>query len=248
MSKVATKKTSAKAKAGQIASEALADARSAAEGTTVTVKAPDIRTAVFKIRGTAPYVSNRFANKADIMLRQQEGSTAKKGKARQAKDFDANCEAAKHVCTWDPRVVQARAIPASEAKKTWCGIPAPAFRAGMISACRLVGFKMTMAKMSVFIEADGLDQDGCPCIRIEGTPEMHTGHVRNQTGVIDIRARPMWREWSATLRVRFDAEQFTVDDISNLLVRVGIQVGVGEGRPDSKSSAGMGWGTFTTVE
>jgi len=26
---------------------------------------------------------------------------------------------------------------------------------------------------------------------------------------------------------------------------VGLQVGIGEGRPDSKNSAGMGWGMFT---
>jgi hypothetical protein len=37
---------------------------------------------------------------------------------------------------------------------------------------------------------------------------------------------------------------FSLDDISNLLMRVGLQVGLGEGRPDSKKSAGMGWGTF----
>jgi hypothetical protein len=30
-------------------------------------------------------------------------------------------------------------------------------------------------------------------------------------------------------------------------MRVGIQVGICEGRPDSKNSAGMGWGTFKLV-
>ena len=41
-----------------------------------------------------------------------------------------------------------------------------------------------------------------------------------------------------------DADQFSLTDITNLLSRVGAQVGIGEGRPDSKSSAGMGWGMF----
>lgn len=31
----------------------------------------------------------------------------------------------------------------------------------------------------------------------------------------------------------------------NLLSRAGLQVGIGEGRPDSKKSAGMGYGLFT---
>jgi hypothetical protein len=30
--------------------------------------------------------------------------------------------------------------------------------------------------------------------------------------------------------------------------RVGAQVGIGEGRPDSKNSTGMGWGTFEIKE
>jgi hypothetical protein len=47
--------------------------------------------------------------------------------------------------------------------------------------------------------------------------------------------------------VSFDADQFALGDIGNLLVRVGMQVGIGEGRPDSKKSAGMGWGLFEVV-
>jgi hypothetical protein len=68
--------------------------------------------------------------------------------------------------------------------------------------------------------------------------------VRNETGVVDLRVRPMWREWEAVVRINFDADQFTLTDITNLLQRVGMQVGLGEGRPDSRKSAGLGWGTF----
>jgi hypothetical protein len=55
----------------------------------------------------------------------------------------------------------------------------------------------------------------------------------------------MWEEWSAKPRIRFDAEMFTASDVANLMKRVGMQVGIGEGRPDSRESAGLGWGTFT---
>ena len=68
--------------------------------------------------------------------------------------------------------------------------------------------------------------------------------VRNATGGPDIRVRPIWREWSADVRVRYDADQFTLNDVTNLMDRVGMQVGIGEGRPDSRQSAGLGWGTF----
>lgn len=194
----------------------------------ISIAAPDIRTVEFALKGTAPYVQNRFSNKADIMLAQQAGSTGKKGKKRDPKDFERLYEQAKH-----------------KSPEGWCGIPAPSFRAAMISACRLVGFQMTRAKLSLFVLADGLDEDGSPIVRIEGTPEMHTSHVRNETGVVDIRARPMWREWGCKLRIQYDADQFTATDIANLLLRAGMQVGIGEGRPDSKKSlTGMGWGTF----
>ena len=68
--------------------------------------------------------------------------------------------------------------------------------------------------------------------------------VRNATGVADIRVRPMWREWAADVKVSYDADQFTLQDVTNLMQRVGMQVGIGEGRPDSRDSAGLGWGTF----
>lgn len=196
----------------------------------VTIKPPKIETAKFRIVGTAPYVQARFSAKAMQAMHEKHvaGSTANKKKARVARDFDDDYEQAKHIST-----------------QGWVGIHAGSIRAAMISACRLVGFKMTLAKLSVFVEADGFDKvDGVPLIKIEGTPEKTEMAVRNQTGVVDLRVRPMWREWAANVRIRYDADQFTLQDITNLMMRVGSQVGIGEGRPDSRDSAGMGWGTF----
>jgi hypothetical protein len=108
-----------------------------------------------------------------------------------------------------------------------------------------VGFKMTLAKLSVFIEADGFDAiDGVPLVKIEGEPERLEMVTRNANTQPDIRVRPMWREWSVRLLVTYDEAQFSREDVTNLLSRVGKQVGIGEGRHDSKKSAGMGWGTF----
>lgn len=197
----------------------------------VQIKAPDIRTTTFKIVGTAPYVQARFSGKAMQAMKSKmlAGNVARGKKVREARDFDDDYMQAMH-----------------KTSDGWCGIPAGAFRQAMISACRLVGFKMTLAKLSVFVEADGFDAvDGVPLIRIEGSPERVDMAVRNATGVADIRVRPMWRKWGATVRVNYDADQFTAADVANLMLRVGQQVGIGEGRPDSRESAGLGWGTFT---
>ena len=105
---------------------------------------------------------------------------------------------------------------------------------------------MTHAKMSIFVEADGNDLvDGQPLIILHaGEPEKTKMAVRNATGVADLRVRPMWREWSIEPVFRFDADQFSVSDVVNLVARAGVQIGIGEGRPYSKSSNGMGYGTF----
>lgn len=189
-----------------------------------------IMTMDISIIGVAPYVQNKFSNKAaeQMLQAQMAGSQAKKGKQREARDPEAEFEAAKHIM-----------LDGSY------GIPAPAFRSAMISACRLVGFQMTKAKLSVFVEPDGFDtDDGTPLVRLIGNPELHKGHVRLESGVASIAIRPMWREWSATVRIRFDLDQFSAQDVVNLMSRAGQQVGIGEGRPDSKKSHGMGWGLF----
>lgn len=196
----------------------------------VTIAAPKFDVAHFEIIGTAPLVMAAFSEKARSKMRakHEAGTTARTKKDREARDFAADCEAALH-----------------RMEDGQIGFPASAWRAAMIDACRLVGYKMTMAKMSVFVLADGIDKvSGQPLVRINGEYEQHVAATRNQTGVTDLRSRPMFRRWSANLRLRWDGDQFKQADIANLLHRAGVQVGVGEGRPFSRESYGLGWGTF----
>jgi len=198
----------------------------------IVIKPPKFSTVELLIEGIAPLVVERFSKKMELMEKMAQGPSAKNKRERTARDYDNEAEEARY-----------------RAPEQWEGMNAAAFRAGMISACRLVGFKMTLAKLSVFIEADGFDaKDGIPLIRIYGQSETFTAHTRNATGVVDVRSRPMYRQWAANLRIRFDADQFQVSDVINLISRVGLQVGIGAGRPDSKSSSGCGWGMFRVVE
>ena len=201
----------------------------------ITIAPPKIKIAEFGIRGVAPYVQNKFSQKAreQMHAKQAAGSTAKKGTKREAKDFQAAYEGAMH-----------------KTAEGWCGIPAPAFRNAMISACRVVGFQMTRAKLALFVVPDGFDaEDGTPLVRItKGEPIYTELAVKNETGVCDLRPRPMWREgWEAVVRIKYDADMFTLTDVANLLMRAGAQVGIGEGRPDSRKSCGIGWGIFDLI-
>ena len=83
-----------------------------------------------------------------------------------------------------------------------------------------------------------------PLIRIYGASRISESIGRTSTDVAMLTVRPMYFPWEANIRIRFDGDQFNFTDVANLLQRVGEQVGIGEGRPDSKNSAGMGWGTF----
>lgn len=202
---------------------------------TLTIAPPNFQVAEFTIRGVTPYVQNKFSAKAKLKMKetQEAGSTARKGKAKEAKNFREAYEGAIH------------RFPDGT-----CGIPAPAFRNALISACRMTGYAMTRAKLSVTIVADGVDSDdGTPLVKItKGEPEYMESTVRLESGVCDIRPRPMWKPgWQAVVRVRFDADQFTLVDVANLMVRAGLQVGIGEGRNDSRKSTGQGWGEFEVL-
>ena len=200
----------------------------------LTITAPNMVEASFKIQGTAPYVQSKFSQKALQIMKDIQilGSVAKKGRKKEPKDFEALFEGAIHY-----------------SEEGWAGIPANGVRAAMVSACKVVGFAMTKAKLALFVEADGFDaSEGTPLIKITKGKPKHVEHAVRIQNTTDIRVRAMWEKgWEATLRVRYDADMFSLEDVANLIARVGMQVGLGEGRPDSRSSAGMGWGLYRVL-
>jgi hypothetical protein len=196
----------------------------------------NFRTVQFGIIGTAPYCQQRMSAKVqeELIAIQEAGETARGRKKRTPKDF--------HRLYVDAMY---------QAKDGSRGIPAGAFRKAMIAACAAGGVDLfkTTAKISLFVLADCTDKtDATQLVRIgaETQPYMVRHPVRNSGGgAVDIRARAMWDAgWTANVLVEYDANLLTADDIGNLLTRAGKQVGVGEGRPASKKSDGMGWGTF----
>lgn len=198
---------------------------------TVTIKAPKFETAVFECKGVAPLVIHRFSAKTKEQMKQkmETGKAASSKKNREAKSTDDLFQESRYT-----------------SHDGWDGVHAGAFRAAMISACRLVGFKMTLAKLSVFVIPDGWDKQEpqIPLVRIYGKSTKQEDMARVETGQPYVTVRAAYHDWRVKLNIRWDGDQFTLADIGNLLSRVGMQVGIGEGRPDSKNSAGMGWGLF----
>lgn len=202
----------------------------------VSISPPNLQTAEFCIVGTSPYVQNKFSAKAKAMMKakQEAGSTAKKGSKKESKNFKECYEEAQY--------------KPSGQKWPNGAIPATSIKAAMVAACRLTDFQMTLAKQCVYVEADGYDADErTPLIKItKGKPTYFEQAVTLATGVADLRARPLWEPgWESNVRITFDADRFTLEDVTNLLMRAGSQVGIGEGRQASRKCVGIGWGAFT---
>lgn len=202
----------------------------------LTIKAPNMMAAKFELIGNGPpLVIHRFSSKTKNEMKQkmETGKAASSKKNREAKSTDDLYEESRYI-----------------SKEGWDGFHAGALRCALISACRLVGFKMTLAKLSVFVEPDGWDanEPQIPLIRIHGNPVKQEDMARVETGQPYVTVRAAYHKWKAYPCIRWDADQFTLKDVTNLLSRVGLQVGLCEGRPDSKKSAGMGWGTFDIAQ
>lgn len=195
-----------------------------------------VRTTI-RIAGTTSYVQEAFSGRKrdELMVGMSTSKAEKAGKARKdarpVRNYDDEFEDAQH-----------------KSVAGWNGIPCTAFRQGMVDACRTANVVMVTAKLAISIIPDGFDaRDGTPLVRLYSptAPERLQLPVRNANGSVDIRIRPMWREWWAKVTVQFDADMITAQSIVNLLDRAGQQVGIGAGRPFSKKSVGQGWGTFS---
>lgn len=199
----------------------------------VSVSAPNFQTAIFHIKGTAPLVIKRFSEKVPMLKEYEDGGKKAKGKKVHAPtNLDDVFNKARYISS-----------------EGWDGFNASSIRCGLIRVCTLVNLKMTLAKMSLFVKQDGWDatEPQIPLVKIHGKAIRQDDAAVLPNGSRVITTRPVYHEWSAKLNIRWDADQFSLTDVSNLLMRVGVQCGIGEGRPFSKNSAGMGWGTFEIV-
>lgn len=201
----------------------------------VTIKAPNFQNAIFTIKGTAPLVIKRFSEKQPLIDSYVAGGKKKDAKKVHApKDLDEVFNKSRYI-----------------SPEGWDGFNASSIRCATIRACSLVDYKMVLAKMSIFVKEDGWDaiEPQIPLVRIYGKAiRQDDAAVNPNTGTRCVTTRAAYRDWRAEVNIRWDGDQFSLQDVTNLIMRAGVQVGIGEGRPFSKNSAGMGWGTFEIVK
>lgn len=212
------------------------EAESEEEGNVkISIPAPKFEQIVVGITGTAPYVQHRWSEKASSKLKEDQATGGVEYNTRRAKrakrNYDEEAEAA-----------------AYKSKQGWYGIPTSHILAAMNDAAKQFKYGKIF-KRTVRIPADGFDyRCGTPLVRIQGADyRVDVRPVRFQ-GVSSPCARPRWDQWIAQVTFIYDPDMLTVKDLMNLLMRAGLNMGLGEGRPNSRVSVGMGWGTFAILE
>ena len=195
----------------------------------VSIHKPDITELLVPIVGTSRLVSHAWDQKAiNMMLAKQKGKAVPK---KAPKDPEADFKASLYQST-----------------EGWYGFPAVAFKQAAVAACRFCdnSVKMNIARGIIFVQPDGYTENGHDIVRIDGDePVMRQDMVRIAMGTADIRYRGEFRNWSANLRVRVNANILSPEHIFNLFELAGHHVGVGEGRPGAPKTS-MDWGMFRT--
>jgi len=173
----------------------------------IRLRAVDV--SVRQMEFTAGYIPHGWAEKAKRAM--VDKSNGKRTKKREARDPEAEAEAAAYK-TADGQY----------------GIPAMAIKAALIDAAHKdLGIEKTLVRKSVFLYMDD------PVLPFSNDPArtLRQDMVRVGAGSADIRYRYEFTEWRLVTRWRVDTAAITIEDFLNLVNRAGFSVGVGEMRP-----------------
>lgn len=180
---------------------------------TMEIPPIEIKTYHVRIVGDSPLIMHAWSDKAKKeMLDKQMGKARAK---KEPKDPERDYEEAFY------RLPDGRP-----------GFPSIAFKAAAVSAARQVeGLTMTFLRGAFHINGE--------LVPIEGDPELREDTVRVGMGTADLRYRPEFKQWSATLPIRLNSRAMTLEQLIHLINQAGFSVGVGEWRPEKDGAYGM---------
>jgi hypothetical protein len=164
-----------------------------------------------RIVGTSPLQQHQWDEKAKRMMREKQAG--KKSKEREVRDPQAEFEAATY-----------------RTEKGKYGFPGMALKRAIIAAAHKdLGIEKTMVRKALFLhipDPGGIIEMDCK------PPRMREDMMRVGMGSVDLRYRPEFEQWAATVDIEFDSELLTDQDVITLIDRAGFGVGIGEGRPE----------------
>lgn len=174
------------------------------------------------IKGLSPLIVSRFDEKAKQQM--LEAQQTKTRKAKEPKNPEAEFERRRY------RLPDGRD-----------GFPAVGFKAAIIGGARMFdGVTMTSLKSQLYVHGEGPDM----LVPIDGPCMMREDTVRVGNGVADLRYRPMYHPWRATLFIDFIPSLLSAESVLALIEAGGFG-GVGEWRPSAPKSLTGTYGRFT---
>ena len=176
--------------------------------------------------GTAPLIVHNFSDKSKRqMLEAQQGKKSPK----LIRDPQAEYEAAFYRIATDDGTDK-------------YGFPVTAFKAATIGAARFYDRSISMTALRQYLFFHGILTKADPqqLVEIHGEPEMREDVVRlgGMARSADLRYRPMFPEWSATLQITFVTSALSEDSALSLVDAGGLGLGVGEWRPERRGEFG----------
>jgi len=183
---------------------------------TVEIVGLKIDTVEVDIVGTAPLIVHRFGEKAIKMISDKQ---AKKSKDRPERDPKGEMDE----CLYKFK----------DGKRT--GFPAVGFKAAMIRGGSILGWTMKDLQQIIFVQ--GTEGD---LVEIQGDYELRTDMVRVGMGAADIRYRPEYKDWKATLKIRYNSSKISEEQVVQLVNAAGFGCGVGEWRPEKSKTGAYG--------
>lgn len=185
----------------------------------VTINEFNIKSFEVKIKGISPLIVHNFDQKITLEMeaKQQGKAKTEKHKIRVPED---DFEGAKH-----------------KSPIGFEGFPAGGFKKAFIRGAKMTGLVMKDAQMAFFVKADCEETQ---LVKINGDCRMRTDMVRVGMGSADIRYRPEYLNWNATIKVEFNEGLISVEQILQCVKAAGYGCGIGDWRPEK----GGGYGRF----
>ncbi len=184
------------------------------KGTIIELPRPNIQVLDVTLVGDSPLIVHKWSEKAKKQIRDKQQKKAQAG--REAKDPEQDFKDSLHL------------TPKGE-----YAFPVIGFKSAAVTACTSTGaITKVAARQSFHI-------DGEFAILKGSEPRMREDMVKVGMGTADIRYRGEYWPWWTTVRIRFNANVMSAEQILNLLNTAGFGVGVGEWRPERDGQFGL---------
>lgn len=184
----------------------------------------DRRKMELRVVGTSPLIIHKFSEKARKAIEDKQQKKAKG--AKEARDPRSEYLACFYMLGGTK----------PETKGARYGFPAAGFKGASVDACTFIdGMTKVSARGAFHVIAD----EGLVEIEALEPPRMREDTVRVGMGTLDLRYRPEFPRWAATLVIEYNHAAISPEQIVNLFNVAGFAVGVGDWRPQRDGMNGM---------